>query len=77
MMNQPFFAYDRRTQKWIDKSEKAKPYKKGEGYSVMVDDSLQRYALGVDERRETMLSVKDARGESEEYHGRTEEHASN
>jgi hypothetical protein len=33
-----FYAYDRRTRRWIHKNEKAKPYKKGEGYSLMVAD---------------------------------------
>jgi len=31
-----FYAHDRQTQRWIHKNEKAKRYKKGEGYSLMV-----------------------------------------
>ena len=33
-----FYAHDRRTRRWIHKSESAKPYAKGEGYSLMVAD---------------------------------------
>jgi hypothetical protein len=44
-----------------------------EGSPTGIDDALKRYALGLDERTETMLSLKDARGGSEEYHARTGE----
>jgi len=31
-----FYAHDRRKKRWVHKSEKAKPYAKGEGHSLMV-----------------------------------------
>ena len=33
-----FYAYDRRRKRWVHKDEKAKPYAKGEGHSLMVAD---------------------------------------
>ncbi|KAH9924420.1 uncharacterized protein B0H18DRAFT_1119954 [Fomitopsis serialis] len=33
-----FYAHDRRKQRWVHKTEKAKPYQKGEGASLMVAD---------------------------------------
>ena len=33
-----FYAHDRRKHRWIHKDEKAKPYAKGEGHSLMVAD---------------------------------------
>ena len=33
-----FYAHDRRKKRWVHKSEKAKPYAKGEGHSLMVAD---------------------------------------
>ena len=33
-----FYAHDRRKRRWIHKDEKAKPYAKGEGHSLMVAD---------------------------------------
>ncbi|KAH9912604.1 uncharacterized protein B0H18DRAFT_889682, partial [Fomitopsis serialis] len=33
-----FYAHDRRKKRWVHKSEKAKPYQKGEGASLMVAD---------------------------------------
>jgi hypothetical protein len=43
-----------------------------EGLPTGIDDALKRYALGVDGRTETMRSLKDVRGGSEEYHARRE-----
>lgn len=33
-----FYAHDRRKKRWVHKTEKAKPYQKGEGASLMVAD---------------------------------------
>ena len=33
-----FYMHDRRNKRWVHKSEKAKPYAKGEGLSLMVAD---------------------------------------
>ncbi|KAF8162642.1 hypothetical protein B0H34DRAFT_649809, partial [Crassisporium funariophilum] len=33
-----FYAHDRRTRRWVHRQEKAKPYAKGEGYSLMIAD---------------------------------------